>query len=102
LDWSDLIGFAFARRPYESCLPACATLTLQALVDGLPGPHQTRLLIMRVIQHRSWGECAAAMQLPGRQAVETALRRITGELVLHYADASTRSQALRIQADSPQ
>jgi tRNA(Met) cytidine acetyltransferase len=98
LDWHDLIGFAFARRPYESCLPALEELTLKALADDLPKPQQARLLIMRVMQCRAWSECATSLQLAGRNGVETELRRITGELVLHYADVTLRALALRIQA----
>lgn len=100
LDWQDLIGFAFAKRPYESSLPTLEELTLKALVDGLPGPQQSRLLIMRVLQLRTWSECATALRLPGRNGVVAELRRITGELVLHYADAAIRAQALRVQAGS--
>jgi tRNA(Met) cytidine acetyltransferase len=97
-DWNDLIGFAYARRAYESTLPVLEELTLKALTDGLPEPLQTRLLIMRVVQHRAWPECASTLRLAGRNGVENALRRITAELVLHYADDGTHRRALRIQS----
>jgi len=101
-DWRDLIGFAFARRGYESTLPALEALSLRALVDGRVRADRARLLILRVLQHRDWSKCAGQLQLSGRSAVEAALRQITGELVLSYADAENRSLALRIQADRPE
>lgn len=99
-DWLDLIGFAFAQRAYETCLTSLESLSLQALADSLPESAQARLLVMRVIQHRDWTECARILQLTGRTAVETQLRRLAGDLILHYADATTRTLALRIQAEA--
>jgi tRNA(Met) cytidine acetyltransferase len=99
-DWLDLIGFAFAQRAYETCLTSLESLSLQALADSLPESAQSRLLVMRVVQHRDWTECARILQLAGRTAVETQLRRLVGDLILHYADATTRALALRIQAEA--
>ena len=99
-DWFDLIGFAFARRSYAACLPGLETLSLKALADGLRVSEQAQLLVMRVLQHRDWSECAQALHLPGRHGVEQALRQVIGELVLQYADAQHRALALRVQANS--
>ena len=101
-DWYELIGFAFALRPYESSLPLLEPLCLKALSEGLVDPPQARLLLIRVLQQRPWSECATGLKLPGRHGVECVLRRIIGELVLHYADAGTRALVLMIQANRPE
>jgi tRNA(Met) cytidine acetyltransferase len=101
-DWYELIGFAFALRPYESSLPLLEPLCLKALCEGPADPLQVRLLLMRVVQQRPWRECATRLELPGRHGVESALRRVIGELVLRYADADTRALAFKIQAHRPE
>ncbi len=102
VDWLDLIGFAFGQRAYENCLMGLQNLCLRALADSLLGTAQARLLVMRVLQHRDWTECARYLQLAGRTAVETQLRRVVGELTLHYGDDATRALAFRMQTQSPE
>lgn len=86
-DWSDLSGFCFARRGYETCLPAIEQLSLLGLGDesGLAGEAR-RLLVLRVIQKRDWGECARLNGLSGRGETERRLREILGELYHRFID----------------
>lgn len=99
LEWLDLIGFAFARRGYENCLPALTRLSLLALTQSPPTAAHAELLLMKIIQHRSWQECAERFCLAGRSAVEALLRQLIGRLVLQLADPATRETALRIRAE---
>ena len=100
-DWLDLIGFAFARRAYETTLPAIELLTLRALTASRGTTDHDRLLLMKVLQKRDWQVCARRFDLAGHGAVEGLLRKLIGELVLRHADNPTREKALRIQSEKP-
>ncbi|MEN8178446.1 MAG: GNAT family N-acetyltransferase [Pseudomonadota bacterium] len=100
-DWLDLIGFAFAHRGYEISLPAIEQLTLRALGESKPEPADAQLLLMKVLQNRDWPSCAKRFKLAGRAAVEELLRKVIGQLVLHYADSATYEIAVKIQTEQP-
>jgi tRNA(Met) cytidine acetyltransferase len=99
-DWLDLIGFAFARRGYETSLTALQILSLRALADAILEPAPAQLLVCKVIQHRDWSECAQAFALTGRAAVETKLRLVMAQLILHYADEPISELALKVQTEA--
>lgn len=102
MDWRDLLGFAFARRGYENSLGPIQALSLQALSEGLPvEPRKAGMLVMKVLQHRDWGDCARSFGLPGRAGVEGELRTTLRGLFLHYADESLQRQALSLGQGSP-
>ncbi len=100
-DWLDLMGFAFAQRGYEISLPAIETLTRRVLIGSQAEPAHAQLLLMKVLQNRDWQACAKRFDLAGRAAVEQQLRKVIGQLVLHYADGATRDMALKVQAEGP-
>jgi tRNA(Met) cytidine acetyltransferase len=89
-DWSDLAGFAFAHRGYESSLPAIEKLALQGLGGDLLSLSERQLLVLRVLQRQSWGECARLSGLSGRAETENRLRSIMALLYRRFADESAR------------
>jgi tRNA(Met) cytidine acetyltransferase len=89
-DWSDLAGFAFARRGYESSLPAIEAMTRQRVSDSALSQSERELLVMRVLQRRSWEACARRNGLSGRAETESQLRSIMAQLYRRYADESAR------------
>ncbi|PVV13038.1 MAG: hypothetical protein B6D82_08600 [gamma proteobacterium symbiont of Ctena orbiculata] len=97
-DWLDLVAFAFARRGYELTLYGIELITLAALAEGLVTGEDARLLIKRVIQKQSWQACASGSKLSGRSAVVRRIRRLIGNLVLHYGDDEILRLARRTRA----
>jgi tRNA(Met) cytidine acetyltransferase len=89
-DWSDLAGFAFARRGYESCLPAIEAMTLWGVGDNALSQSERELLVLRVLQRREWAECARLNGLSGRAETEGRLRSIMAQLYRRFADESAR------------
>jgi tRNA(Met) cytidine acetyltransferase len=96
LDWQDLAGYAFARRGYETSLPAIRELALTALADGLADIQTRKLLVMRVLQGQDWPVCAKSFGLTGRADVERRLRALIGELIMHYGDVQVSEFAKRL------
>jgi tRNA(Met) cytidine acetyltransferase len=89
-DWSDLAGFAFARRGYESSLAAIEKLALQGLGDGQLSLSERQLLVLRVLQRHGWGTCARLGGLSGRAETENRLRSVMALLYRRFADQSAR------------
>ncbi len=85
-DWSDLAGFAFARRGYETSLPAIEKLGLKGLCDSRLDRPDRELLLLRVVQKRPWAVCARLSGVSGRAAVEERLRAIMACLFRRFAD----------------
>jgi tRNA(Met) cytidine acetyltransferase len=100
--WLDLIGYGFARRGYENCLSALTSLSLKSLTESPPASPHAELLVMKIVQNRSWQVCSERFHLTGRSEVEDRLREIIGRLVLQFADPATRETALRIRAERPE
>jgi tRNA(Met) cytidine acetyltransferase len=92
-DWSDLAGFAFARRGYECCLPAIEKLALLGLGSAELSPSERELLVLRVVQKRPWRECARLSGLGGRKQTLTRLREILAGLYDRFADDAARDLA---------
>jgi len=78
-DPSLLRAFAQGRLPFLDAMPTLHTLALSA---RNPKDVDDQLLVMKLLQHRDWNECARALGLPGRRAVENRLRRIAAR---HHA-----------------
>ncbi len=83
-DHGDLVAFARGRRPFEDSPGAIWRLALA----GLTAPGQVRLtpaerdaLVLKVIQKRSWGECAEQLGLTGRAQVDALLRAAVARLL---------------------
>ncbi|RTZ73351.1 MAG: hypothetical protein DSZ02_07310 [Gammaproteobacteria bacterium] len=72
-----LQAFAQGRLPYLDAMAALRSLTLQ-LGDGQDTAQ--RLLVMKVLQHRSLQELARLQELPGKAAVEARLRQAVLDL----------------------
>lgn len=85
-DWSDLAGFCFARRGYETSLPAIELLAPKGLGHAQLSLPERELLVLRVIQKRTWGECASLGGLSGRAETEKRLRAIMARLYRQFAD----------------
>ncbi len=98
-DWSDLAGFAFAHRGYETSLPAIEKLGLKGVCDGELNRPERELLVWRVVQKRPWDACARLSGLSGRAALEQHLRAIMAHLFRRFADAPAR--ALMPAGDQP-
>lgn len=92
-DWLDLVAFAFARRGYDLTLYGIEIITLAALADGLVTDQEAGLLVKRVMQKRSWRDCASSLELSGRDAVLKQIRRLIGRLLLHYGDIEIQKLA---------
>lgn len=84
-EWLDLAGFAFARRGYESCLPAIGKMSLLGLAKTDLAMEEARLLVLRVVQKRPWEDCAERCGLSGRSETEGRLREILGRLFRRFA-----------------
>ncbi|MEW8485848.1 MAG: GNAT family N-acetyltransferase [Candidatus Thiodiazotropha sp.] len=97
-DWLDLVAFAFARRGYDLSLYGIERITLAALAEGLVTGEDARLLIKRVIQKQSWRRCASDLKLSGRGALVRQIRRLIGNLVLHYGDDEVLGLVRRTRA----
>mgnify|MGYP006226478191 CR=1 FL=1 len=85
-DWTDLAGFAYRRRGYETCLPAIERLALLGLDGDALAADARALLVMRVVQRRSWASCARFAGVSGRAETENLLRRIMADLFQQLAD----------------
>jgi tRNA(Met) cytidine acetyltransferase len=72
-----LTSFAKGRLPYLDALASLHRLSCQ--LDGSTDPRQ-HLLVLKVLQHRDWAEVARLLGLPGRRAVEKALRQAVLDL----------------------
>ncbi len=72
-----LARFASGQLPYLDALGALHRLCCQ--LDDATNPGQ-QLLVMKVLQHRDWPEVARLAGLPGRRAVQKALRRAVLDL----------------------
>jgi tRNA(Met) cytidine acetyltransferase len=93
-DWSDLAGFAYRHRGFETSLPAIQRLTLLGLGSDALSSDERSLLLMRVVQKRSWEACAQHAGFSGRTETERRLREIMASLFQRFAD-DTASALLR-------
>ena len=84
--WSDLTGFAYMRRGYETSLPAIERLALRGLGSESLGPEDRALLVMRVIQKQPWTSCARQAGLSGRGETENRLRGIMAALLQRFGN----------------
>ena len=82
-DWS---GFATARRDYVSSLPTLWKVALWAVGQSVTDLTRTQrdLLVMKVVQKRSWGESVAALALSGRSEAVEVLRGAYAVLLARY------------------
>lgn len=85
--------FAYAQRPYESCLPALRYLARQLLssapLQSKLGASQASLYITRILQHQYWDRCAALAGLSGKKGCLRSLRKSSQMILEHlYPDAS--------------
>ena len=88
-DWSDLIGFAYLQRGFETSLPAIERLTRLGLGSNSLRPEHASLLLMRVVQKRSWEACARESGLSGRAETESRIRQIMAGLIQRFGDEAT-------------
>lgn len=84
-DWRDLESLAFGSRCQETCPApvwalARAALAVPAPTSGLDALARA-LLVVRVLQKRSWSETATRLGLSGRAAGEAALRSAVAVLL---------------------
>ena len=89
-DWRDVEAFALQQRLPEVAIGALWRLGCVALEQGdalsaLTAAEQT-LLVARVLQKRSWQECAALVDVPGRAAALALLRRAVAKLIRYHAE----------------
>ena len=89
-DWRDVEAFALQQRLPEVAIGALWRLSCVALEQGdalsaLTAAEQT-LLVARVLQKRSWQECAALVDVAGRAAALALLRRAVAKLIRYHAD----------------
>ncbi len=85
-----IVLFAYAKRPYESSLSSLHTLAEAAL---LLGNAQDTILIMRVLQNRSWSDCAQSLGLSGK-AQCIALLRSRSQTLLKKILSDAEHQAI--------
>jgi tRNA(Met) cytidine acetyltransferase len=102
-DWQEVVAFAFGRRIYEMCLApiwklACAALAHPATAALLQAADR-EVLIIKVLQKRSWQATAAALGLSGRAQGVECLRRALRLLIMHVGDASVRREAEQLSAE---
>jgi tRNA(Met) cytidine acetyltransferase len=73
-DWQDLETFAFAQRTYESVVAQLWGLVLHWVSDFendvLLNEQERRLLVVRVLQKRSWAEACKLLGLSGKREAD--------------------------------
>ena len=75
-DLAAVEAFARGARAFEDCLAPLYRLCLRVLADGAPGDdEERRLVVAKLLQKRGWAGLAAMTGLPGRAALQDALRR---------------------------
>ena len=96
-DWRDVLDFAYGRRLYDVCLAPLWELVYTALSDPgigrLLSQPDIDVLILKVMQMRSWSQVSASLGLTGRKEVVEAIRCAVRPLVLHYGDESLHTEA---------
>jgi tRNA(Met) cytidine acetyltransferase len=100
-DWKDVEAFALHRRLPEVAIGALWRLTCKALMESGPLRHLTEeeaaLLVARILQKRSWQECARLIGFSGREAALAALRRAAEKLIRYYREQMpTSDQSHRV------
>lgn len=92
-DWLDVVGFAHGHRAYEVSIAALRRIALAVLTGGgrewLPKDERCVLLV-RLIQQRSWVQSATAGGQTGRPAVVALLRRSLRTIIAHQAPEEIR------------
>jgi len=90
-DWQELVSFAHSNRGYDVCLAAIQLLITQTVGEphwqALSRPQQ-QLLLMKVLQQRSWHDVVAALQLTGRNSAVKLLREAVAILLERYCPAA--------------
>jgi tRNA(Met) cytidine acetyltransferase len=87
-DWKDVEAFALHQRLPEVAIGALWRLACKALmetgpVDGLEEKEAT-VLVARILQKRSWPECARLADVSGRGPAQAMLRRAAAKLIRYY------------------
>ena len=71
-------AFAAGQRGYAECVAELVTVSYHLLTDQLAGPQDKTgalCLVLKVLQKRSWADCAAVLGLAGRNDVTALLQR---------------------------
>ena len=71
-------AFAAGQRGYAECVAELVTVSYHLLTDQLAGPQDKSgalCLVLKVLQKRSWADCAAVLGLAGRNDVTALLQR---------------------------
>ena len=71
-------AFAAGQRGYAECVAELVTVSYHLLTDQLTGPQDKTgalCLVLKVLQKRSWADCAAVLGLAGRNDVTALLQR---------------------------
>ena len=94
-DWLDILAFSCAKRVYETCLLPIYRLSRHAIADpACPLDHaQRQLLLIKVLQQRSWSEVAAQTGLSGRGDIIASLRGLLRVMLFEYAPDELRQRA---------
>ncbi|MCW8827040.1 MAG: GNAT family N-acetyltransferase [Gammaproteobacteria bacterium] len=81
-DWDDIDTFAHGNRRYETVLTPLKQLLLSHFDKTTHlTPLQRQLLIMKLLQNRSWSDCATLLNLAGKSATQVELRDTIAALI---------------------
>lgn len=88
-DWDDARAIGFEQRLPETCIGsiwrvACFALMDPRCVTALEN-RETEVLVARVLQRRSWQQCAALIGVSGRNDAMSVLRSAVAGLIRYYA-----------------
>ena len=75
----DLLSYTQGQRQYQCCIAAIKTFAFQSLMTSRLSHQQQQLLVMKVLQNKSWGEVVRTLRLTGRKQAEALLRKILSE-----------------------
>lgn len=87
-DLEDLRAYAFGKRQYEVCPGPLWQLACHVLNE--PSAHgeltaqERQLLVMRVLQKRTWKVCAEQLSVTGKKQSDLMLREIIGKLLENF------------------
>lgn len=85
LDLRDLTAFANTSHSFDSCSLAIWKLAVRAVsvvdLGQILGPGETKLVIVKILQKKSWADVVAVTGMTGKAQAITSLRVVVGKLL---------------------
>ncbi|MFO7925151.1 tRNA(Met) cytidine acetyltransferase TmcA [Natronomonas sp.] len=100
-EWRLVASSAYGPGQYETAPGPFRRLALRALVDGaLEDPDTERLLVVKVLQNRTWEESASILEFVSKRACMRAIGSAFRPIVDRYGEDVARAEADRYRSES--